>query len=42
MSGGFKRSGVFGLVGVFVVAGLAIAIATTMGKGRRTRSWRWG
>lgn len=34
MSGGFKRSGVFGLVGVFVVAGLAIVIATTMGEGQ--------
>ena len=26
MSGGFKRSGAFGLVGVFVVAALAIAL----------------
>ncbi len=33
MSGGFKRSGAFGLVGVFVVAALAIVIATTMGQG---------
>lgn len=33
MSGGFKRSGVFGIVGVFVVAAIAIAIATTMGQG---------
>jgi hypothetical protein len=33
VSGGFKRSGVFGLVGVFVVAALAIVIATTMGQG---------
>ncbi len=33
MSGGFKRSGVFGIVGVFVVAALAIAIATTTGQG---------
>ncbi len=33
MSGGFKRSGRFGLIGVFVVAALAIAIATTMGQG---------
>ncbi len=33
MSGGFKRSSRFGLIGVFVVAGLAIAIATTMGQG---------
>lgn len=33
MSGGFKRSGVFGLVGVFVVAALAIVIALTMGQG---------
>ena len=34
MSGGFKRSGVFGIVGVFVVAALAIVIATTMGAGQ--------
>jgi hypothetical protein len=33
VSGGFKRSGAFGLVGVFVVAGVAIAIALTMGQG---------
>jgi hypothetical protein len=33
VSGGFKRSGAFGLVGVLVVAALAIAIATTMGQG---------
>jgi hypothetical protein len=32
MSGGFKRSSRFGLIGVFVVAALAIAIATTMGQ----------
>ncbi|MGE0067107.1 MAG: hypothetical protein AB7T48_07100 [Solirubrobacterales bacterium] len=33
MSGGFKRSGVFGIVGVFVVAALVAAIALTMGQG---------
>ncbi len=33
VSGGFKRSGRFGLGGVFVVAALAIVIATTMGQG---------
>jgi hypothetical protein len=33
MAGGFKRSGLFGLVGVFVVAGIAAAIALTMGQG---------
>jgi hypothetical protein len=33
MSGGFKRSSSFGLIGVFVVAALAIVIATTMGQG---------
>ena len=33
MSGGFKRSGLFGLLGVFVVAALAIVIAMTMGQG---------
>ncbi len=33
MSGGFKRSSLFGLVGVFVVAALAIVIATTTGQG---------
>jgi hypothetical protein len=34
VSGGFKRSGIFGLAGVFVVAALAIAIALTMGEGQ--------
>jgi uncharacterized membrane protein len=29
--GGFRRSGTFGIVGVFVVAGVVAAIATTMG-----------
>lgn len=33
MAGGFKRSKWFGLIGVFVVAALAIVIATTMGQG---------
>ncbi len=33
MSGGFKRSGAFGIVGVFVVAALVAAIALTMGQG---------
>ncbi len=33
MSGGFKRSSRFGLIGVFVVAALAIVIATTTGQG---------
>jgi hypothetical protein len=33
MSGGFKRSGIFGIVGVFVVAAIAAAIAITMGQG---------
>jgi hypothetical protein len=33
VSGGFKRSGLFGLVGVFVVAALAIVIALTLGQG---------
>jgi hypothetical protein len=33
VSGGFKRSGAFGLVGVFVVAALVIVIATTTGQG---------
>jgi hypothetical protein len=33
MSGGFKRSGLFGLVGVFVVSALAATIALTMGQG---------
>ncbi len=28
-SGGFKRSGLFGLIGVFVVAGILVAISTT-------------
>jgi hypothetical protein len=33
VSGGFKRSSLFGLVGVFVVAALVILIATTTGQG---------
>ena len=33
MCGGFKRSGVFGLVGVFVVMAIVAAIALTMGQG---------
>jgi hypothetical protein len=33
VSGGFKRSGAFGIVGVFVVAVLCAAIALTMGQG---------
>lgn len=32
--GGFRRSGTFGIVGVFVVAGVVAAIATTMGSGQ--------
>lgn len=33
MSGGFKRSGTFGIVGVFVVAALVAVIALTTGQG---------
>jgi len=33
-SGGFRRSGLFGLVGVFVVAGVVAAIALTTGEGQ--------
>jgi hypothetical protein len=33
-SGGFKRSSRFGLIGVFVVAAIVIAIATTTGEGQ--------
>ncbi len=33
-SGGFRRSGLFGLVGVFVVAGVVAAIALTSGEGQ--------
>jgi hypothetical protein len=33
VSGGFKRSGTFGVVGVFVVAALVAVIALTMGQG---------
>jgi hypothetical protein len=33
MSGGFKRSGRFGLIGVFVVAAIVVVIATTTGQG---------
>jgi hypothetical protein len=33
MAGGFKRSGLFGLIGVFVVAGIVATIALTMGQG---------
>ena len=32
--GGFRRSGAFGIVGVFVVAGVVAAIALTMGSGQ--------
>jgi hypothetical protein len=34
MAGGFKRSGLFGLIGVFVVAAIVVAIATTSGEGQ--------
>src|SRR5262245_35397114 len=33
-SGGFRRSGLFGLVGVGVVAGIVIVIAFTTGEGQ--------
>lgn len=33
MSGGFKRSSVFGIVGILVVAGICAAIGLTMGSG---------
>ncbi|HEX6754017.1 MAG TPA: hypothetical protein VF093_10585 [Solirubrobacterales bacterium] len=33
-SGGFRRSGLFGLIGVFVVAGIVVAIAFTTGEGQ--------
>ncbi|HEX7246132.1 MAG TPA: hypothetical protein VF245_11250 [Solirubrobacterales bacterium] len=33
-SGGFRRSGLFGLIGVFVVAAIVVAIATTTGEGQ--------
>ncbi len=33
MSGGFKRSSRFGLIGVFVVAAIVVVIATTTGQG---------
>jgi hypothetical protein len=33
MRGGFKRSGLFGLIGVFVVAGVTATIALTLGQG---------
>jgi hypothetical protein len=33
VAGGFKRSGRFGLIGVFVVAAIVIVIATTTGQG---------
>lgn len=33
MAGGFKRSGVFGIVGVFVVAAIILVIVTTTGQG---------
>jgi hypothetical protein len=33
-SGGFKRSSLFGLIGVFVVAALVVVIATTTGEGQ--------
>ncbi len=34
LSGGFRRSGLFGLIGVIVVAGIVIVIATTTGEGQ--------
>ena len=34
MSGGFKRSGIFGIVGVIVVAALVVVIATSTGEGQ--------
>lgn len=34
MSGGFKRSGIFGIVGVIVVAALVAVIATSTGEGQ--------
>ncbi len=34
MAGGFKRSGLFGLIGVFVVAAIVVVIATTTGQGQ--------
>jgi hypothetical protein len=33
MAGGFKRSGVFGIVGVIIVAAIIVVIATTTGQG---------
>jgi hypothetical protein len=33
LSGGFKRSGLFGLIGVIVVAAIVVVIATTTGQG---------
>jgi hypothetical protein len=33
-SGGFRRSGLFGLIGVIVVAGVVVAIALTTGEGQ--------
>ncbi len=33
MAGGFKRSGIFGIVGVFVVAAIVLVIATNTGQG---------
>jgi len=33
-SGGFKRSGLFGMFGVIVVAGIVVVIATTTGEGQ--------
>jgi hypothetical protein len=38
MSGGFKRSSRFGIIGVFVVAALCAAIGLTMGENPTTMS----
>lgn len=34
MAGGFKRSGLFGIIGVIVVAAIVVVIATTTGEGQ--------
>jgi hypothetical protein len=38
VSGGFKRSSPFGIIGVFVVAAVVVVIALSTGSARQARS----
>jgi len=41
-SGGFKRSGLFGLIGVFVVAAIVVVIALNSGEGQSNPKTTYG